>query len=94
MRWRGIDIKAIIYINDGIAAPRSFKLAKNAGQLIKSDLVSAGFVINAEKSDFNPKTKGKWLGTIIGTIEMTFIVPSEKINTRLADIKIFWCKTL
>ena len=59
MRWRGIDIKAIIYINDGIAAPRSFKLAKNAGQLIKSDLVSAGFVINAEKSDFNPKTKGK-----------------------------------
>ena len=59
MRWGGIDIKAIIYIKDGIAASRSFKLAKTAGQLIKSDLVSAGFVSNAEKSDFNPKTKGK-----------------------------------
>ena len=80
MRWGGIDIKAIIYIKDGIAASRSFKIAKTAGQLIKSDLVSAGFVSNAEKSDFNPKTKGKWLGTIIGTIEMTFTVPSEKIN--------------
>ena len=46
-----------------------------AGELIKNDLVSAGFVTNAEKSDFNPKTKGKWLGTI--TIEMKFTVPSE-----------------
>ena len=59
MRWGGIDIKAVIYIKDGIAASRSFKLAKTVGQLIKSDLVSAGFVSNAEKSDFNPKTKGK-----------------------------------
>ena len=85
--WRGISIKAIIYIDDGIAASRSFELAKTADELIKNDLVSAGFVINTEKSHFNPKTKGKWLGTIIDTIEMTFTVPSEKINKLLADIK-------
>ena len=70
-RWRGIGIKAIIYIDDGIAASRSFELAKKAGELVKNDLVSAGLVINAE-------TKGKWLGTIIDTIRMTFTVPSEK----------------
>ena len=86
-RWRGIGIKAIIYIDDGIAPSRSFELAKTAGELIKNDLVSAGFVINAEKSDFNPKTKGKWLGTIIDTIETTFTVSSEKIKMLLADIK-------
>ena len=86
-RWRGIGIKVIIYIDDGIAASRTFELAKTAGELVKNDLVSAGFVINVEKSDFNPKTKGKWLGTIIDTIEMIFTVPSEKINKRLTDIK-------
>ena len=86
-RWRGIGIKAIIYIDDGIAASRSFELAKTAGELVKNDLVYAGFVINAEKSDFNPKTKGKWLGTIIDTIETTFTVSSEKIKMLLADIK-------
>ena len=59
-RWRGIDIKAIIYIDDGIAASRCFELAKTAGELIQNDLVSAGFAINAEKSDFNLKAKGKW----------------------------------
>ena len=52
---RGIGIKVIIYIGEGIAASRSFELAKTAGNLIKNDLVSAGFVINAERSDFNPK---------------------------------------
>ena len=82
-----IDIKAIVYTDDGTAASRSFEVAKTAGELIKNDLVSEGFVINAEKSDFNPKTKGKWLGTIVDTIEMTFTVPSEKIKKLLADIK-------
>ena len=75
----GISIKAIIYIDDGIAASRSFELAKTTGKLVKNDLVSAGLVINVEKSDFNPKTKANWLGTIIGTIEMTFAVPSENL---------------
>ena len=60
---------------------------KTPGELVKNYLVSAGFVINVEKSDFNPKTKGKSLGTIIDTIEMAFTVPSEKINKLLADIK-------
>ena len=57
--WRSICIKAIIYIDENIAASRSFELAKTAGELIQNNLVSAGFVINAEKSDFNLKTKGK-----------------------------------
>ena len=66
---------------------RSFELAKTAGEQVKNDLVSTGFVINVERSDFNPKTKGKWLGTIIDTIKMIFTAPSEKINKLLADIK-------
>ena len=85
--WRGIDIKAIIFIDDGIVATLSFKLAKTASEVVKNDRFSAGFVINVEKSDFNPKTKEKWLGTIIDTVEMTFTVPIEKINKLLADIQ-------
>ena len=51
------------------------------------NVVPVGFVINIEKSTFNPKTKGKWLRTIIGTIEITFTVPSGNINEHLAGIK-------
>ena len=53
--WRDIGIKAIICIDDGIAPFRSFELAKIASELAKND--STGFIIDVEKSDFNPKTK-------------------------------------
>ena len=52
--WRGIGIKAIVYIDDGIILSGSFELAKKADKLDKNDLVSAKFVISVEKSDFNP----------------------------------------
>ena len=62
-----------------------FELGKTACELIQNDLVSAGFVVNDENGDFNPKTKGKWLYTITDAIEMTFT--PQKINKLLADIK-------
>ena len=62
-RWRGRGIKAIIYIDDKIAASQSFEIAKFVSELVRHDLFSAGFVINSEKSNVNPKTKRKWLGT-------------------------------
>ena len=46
-------------------------------------------MINNKKSDFNPKTKGKWLGTIIDTRELTFTVPQEKITKLLQDITMY-----
>ena len=54
-------------------------MAKNASETIFEDLENAGFFINTEKSDFEPKQKGTWLGTVIDTTNMTFSVPSEKI---------------
>ena len=48
-RWRSKGIKAIIYIDDGIAEFRTFELAKSA----------AGFVINEDQSNFIPQNKKK-----------------------------------
>ena len=56
MRWRAISSNAI-YIDGGIAVFRSFQLVKTAGILVKNYLVSAGFVINVEKSNFNSKKR-------------------------------------
>ena len=78
-RWRGRGIKAIIYIDDGIAPFRGLEIAKSVSELVRNNLLSVGFVINNEKSDFNPKTKGKWLGRIIDTRELNLTVAQEKI---------------
>ena len=52
-------LRLLIYIDDGVAASRSFDLSKTTGKLVKNDLVSAEFIINIEKRDFNPKTNEK-----------------------------------
>ena len=39
-RWRGIGIKAMIYIGDVMTALRSFEFAKTASELLKKDLQS------------------------------------------------------
>ena len=46
-------------------------------------------MINNEKRDVNPKTKGKWLGAIIDTRELTFTVLQEKIAKLLKDITMY-----
>ena len=88
-RWRGRGIKAIIYIDDVIAVFRGFEIAKSVSELVRNDLLSAGFVINNEKSDFSLKTKRKCLGTIMHTRELTFTVPQEKITKLLEDITMY-----
>ena len=83
--FRGRSIKAIIYTGDDIAAFRGFEIAKSISELVRNDLLSAGFVINNKKSDFNPKTKEKWLGAIIDTRELTFTVPQKKKITKILE---------
>ena len=56
--WTGRRcIKVIFYIDDGLVAIRGFEFANSVSELIRNDLLFAGFAINNEKSDFNPKTK-------------------------------------
>lgn len=63
--WERRGIKTIICIDDSFASFRGFEIAKSICELTRNDLVFTAFAINNGKSDFNPKTKGKWLNTVI-----------------------------
>ena len=86
-RWRGKGIKSIIYIDDGIAGQKDRLLAKKAGQIIAADLCHAGFLINQEKSDFEPKQRGRWLGINVDTEKMVLSVPHDKLKNLKKDIE-------
>ena len=77
--WRSKGIKVVIYIDDGIAAKCTEKQAEEAGKTIIETLIAAGFQINWEKSNFQPKQEGIWLGTAINTRTMEFSVTKEKL---------------
>ena len=60
--WRGRGLKAIVYLDDGIVAVKGKDMALEEGKHVKQDLESAGFVINTEKSVWDPCNHLEWLG--------------------------------
>ena len=70
---------AIVYIDDGIFACRSLLDAQSASKLVRSDLQLSGWKSNEKKSNWEPRQLGEWLGIIVDTIRMLFIIPEKKI---------------
>ena len=78
--WRGRGLKAIIYLDDGIVAVKGKERAIRESALVKSDLEHAGFVVNIQKSQWEPSHVVEWLGLIIDLSKGVFTVPDHKID--------------
>ena len=52
----------------------------------------SGFLANDEKSEFEPRQYGEWLGTIIDTKTMKFSIPERKILAVKQKISNFLAK--
>ena len=85
-RWRSFGIFAIVYIDDGILACRSLEKAKAASRLVRSDLRGAGWKFSVKKSDWEPRQIGEWLGIIVNTVRMIFVIPVKKIAKMKATL--------
>jgi hypothetical protein len=79
-RWRTLGIAVVMYLDDGIIVGKTRQEAIRATQIIKQDLQDAGFIINEEKSNWEPRNKVQWLGFIINAETNTFEVPEDKLN--------------
>ena len=78
--WRGRGLKAIIYLDDGIVAVRGRQKALVESTRVKEDIEKAGFIINVEKSVWNPSQTMEWLGFQIDFSVGEFSVPASKID--------------
>ena len=88
--WRGRGLKAIIYLDNGIVAVRGKERAVRESASVKRDLESAGFVVNVEKSQWDPSHSTEWLGFLIDLSKSEFSVPGDKINrlkSKLLELK-------
>ena len=86
-KWRGAGIKAIVYIDDGINGKKTYAEAVRASRTVNCDLKNAGFIVNDEKTTWEPSQRGKWLGMNIDTTTMTFTVPLQKVQKLKEKIK-------
>ena len=78
--WRGRGLKTIIYLDDGIVAVHGKERAIRESASVKRHLESAGFVINIEKSQWDPSHSMEWLGFLINLSKGEFSVPNDKID--------------
>jgi hypothetical protein len=79
-RWRGMGLSAIMYIDDGICGCRTEVEALSASVQQQNDLSNAGWKVNDKKSDWKPRQIGEWLGLVIDTIRMQFVVSERKVS--------------
>ena len=85
-RWRFTSHNCFVYLDDGISGSRDHISAKAVSGIQRSDLASAGFVTNEEKSHRESVQVGEWLGFLINTIRLTFQIPEnivEKLRSSL-----------
>ena len=87
--WHGRGLKAIVYLADGIVAVKGIHEALEESHRIKSELEDAGFLVNVEKSQWEPSCKIEWLGFQIDLDKGEFTVLKHKIcslNSQLLEV--------
>ena len=75
-----------MYIDDGIVAVRGRDKAIAASQQVQKDLLQAGWVVNAKKSQWEPARMIAWLGFDLDLQQGQIRVPEHKmvaLNERL-----------
>jgi len=60
--WLGRGLKSIAYLDDGIVAVKGQVKARLESKRVEQDLKQVGFVVNIEKSVWEPSQKQEWLG--------------------------------
>ena len=78
---RGQGIRLIIYLDDILIMASSVELVKQHKQITIRLLESLGFLINYDKSMVIPTQKIQFLGLLIDSTQMLFILPETKTTS-------------
>jgi hypothetical protein len=87
-KWRSQGIPCCIYLDDGVAVAQGLDNAKAMSQLVKQDLLNAGFLINDEKSHWTPSKKFAWLGFEVDTHSMQISIAQKKVDKILSHTQV------
>lgn len=81
---RSMGVRLVIYLDDLLILNESYEDLREQLILIRSLLSNLGFVVNVEKSVFNPTQLMEFLGLIVDSMNLTFALPAAKIASIVA----------
>ena len=80
--WRAQGIKISVFIDDGLGS--ADKVQSNIHSVVvKKPLTEAGFVVNTQKSIWQPQRELTWLGVNINLEKLCFSIPQTRIESRI-----------
>jgi hypothetical protein len=86
LRARGVRI--VLYLDDGlVSVSGDLDTAKSISETVRQVVESAGFVINNEKSRFEPSTRASWLGYDIDLKKGLVSIPQIKIDNLKIELE-------
>ena len=77
--WRSRGIPIAIFLDDGLGGGADPVSAKINSLIVHSDLLKSGFVLNEEKSQWEPMQIITWLGVILNTVDGSITATDEQI---------------
>ena len=84
--WRSRGIPEAIFSDDGVGAGQSVKAANHNSSVVRSDLARAGFQVNHEKSDCQPKPRFSWIGYTIDTYSGLICTTDSRIGRLSSEL--------
>ena len=85
--WRSLEIRAIVYIDDGIVGAKSETRCLEHEEIVLLDLEEAGFILSTDKCCLKPCQVGDWLGFIIDLLHGQLRVPEHKLEKLKGSIR-------
>ena len=74
------------FFDDGVGAGFSRDIEESNGSVVRSSLAQCGFLVNQEKSDWNPKNIFSWIGFIINTRSGLIYATDAGIESLCCDL--------
>ena len=84
--WRREGI--CVYIDDSLGASFSLDLVLDEAEFVKNNLTRCGFIINSEKSVWQPRKELIWLGIKLNLITSRFTIPENRILSIMESIQV------
>ena len=84
--WRSQGIRIILYLDDGIAVAENMEKAQKLAKKVKQDLLDFGFIIAADKSDWQPKYVVQWLGHSFDFRNATIFITENRLENIINNI--------
>lgn len=81
--WRSCLINIVVYLDDGWFISDTFENCQSDSDFLLDSISRAGFLLNTEKSIFDPIQSLEWLGLIWNSRDFTLSIPDRRVSDLL-----------